>query len=305
MVQGWESRIDLANKRREAARQRKQARKLPKPISGDVVLSALLNGGLVNLDAAVIEAWLEIEGGKLLCYSHFRAESCHCKRCKFSHEYTISRMTNVNVMDDGVKDRFEVCMERTSNISSIPTANFSKLKFLCVDGECVYDHDNIQRWRDWVGGVKSRRKISTIHEDSSDESNNEKDSKVETNTIVSEKIHSDIQLEMVALSLVGTPTPPTVFPLLDVSSIILSNIAQYVSDNDLIQLYSTSTLMKRFMLSCTDLYERRRDYLNSFQLSGRDLSKMRKQEKKKKIKNANAKVTTKKDGHKKVKVCRH
>lgn len=36
MVKGWESRAELANKKREEARQRKQERKGPKIINGPV-----------------------------------------------------------------------------------------------------------------------------------------------------------------------------------------------------------------------------------------------------------------------------
>lgn len=310
MVQGWESRVDLANKRRAEARERKQARKEPKNVAGHAVCNFILSAKYVDPAACTIQAWVvNEEGGKPFCISHFRAEACKLKRCKFNHECTIAGMQDVEYTESLGSEETEPFMERYDDVALIPPDQQSKLKLLFVNGVCVYDRFNPAKWQRWSNAVKAQARsinldlntpqklstLGTIRETNEIEDDEKCGVAVDDITVRLSKLEAEN---------VQQPDSPTAITLYNlIPSGALEHMCSFSSDVDICHLYMTSAPLKDFICD-SFVRHRHRLYLESVCPSGRELSKMKKQEKKKKLKAANSKVSNKKDGHKKVKVCR-
>jgi hypothetical protein len=83
---------------------------------------------------------------------------------------------------------------------------------------------------------------------------------------------------------------------------LFGTVFAFISDIDICNAYASGLSIKSIIVADETAADRRKAYLSSIALTGKELSKMRKQEKKKKLKQANLKDTKK--GHKAVKVCR-
>ena len=328
MVQGWESRAHLANKRREEARERKQLKKGPQRLSGDVIINQLLKNGLIDLHNHAMEAWIQNEsGGKALCYSHFRAEAClKHRRCKFSHDVTLSLNRGHSYEPCAVETstpRSEAHMDLYINLASIPSKQYKNLNILFLDRDCVYDKQNPVVWQQWyeytlsrqqqdAGGLKTISEVDSIIPD--DESVLSMDTDVDIMRV------SNLDLESVSscVSHLGgggddsggqkagggdETLSSAVSPLCTLPAPLFSSIMCFVSDVDICNTYISSLTIKVAILANEVMASRRRSYLSSVTPTSKELSKLRKQEKKKKLKQSNLKDTSKK-GHKGVKVCR-
>lgn len=312
MVQGWESRAHLANKRREEARERKQAKKKTKKITGDVVLTALLHNSLIDVSQHTIEAWLISDfGGKDFCCAHFRAEACRLKRCKFSHDYSIAHMKDVQYSDLEISMETELYMVHIADITSLSGKDYKNLNFLFVDGSCVYDHSNPNNWKQWSERVKTQKRLNC--------GNNVENKSTPLKTIKESDCHQEEEHELsisdairavdkIDLNLTDVFESEirarSHISLHDLSSSVIKQVLYFTDDVELCQIYASSKAMQSLILFEESLCVRRKEYLSSITPTGKDLSKLKKQEKKKKLKQANGKISNKKDGHKKVKVCR-
>ena len=310
MVQGWESRAHLANKRREEARERKQNKKGPQKLSGDVIINQLLNNNLITLDNHSLECWIENErGGKAFCYAHFRAESCcKLKRCKFSHEFTVSHLRGHEYDDSDGGARSEPHMDCYHDLRNIPSKMYKNLKLLYLDQLCIYDRSDPLVWHQWYENTNSRRQKdgeglqtitevdSVIPDDMSVMSmGNIEESELENsfNTAVSLK---DDTVEDTQVS----SSTSSFLTLLPMSTLV--EIFSFASDIDICNMFASAQTMKTVILADESATLRRKMYLAEVTPTGKELSKLKKQEKKKKLKQANLKAS--KRGHKAVKVCR-
>lgn len=336
MVQGWESRAHLANKRREEARERKQMKKGPQRLSGDIIITQLLKNGLIDLENHGVEAWLENEsGGKALCYSHFRAEAClKHKRCKFSHEFTIA-LNRGHSYDPGASEtttpRSEAHMDLYTDLLSIPSKKCKNLTLLFFDRECVYDRENPLVWQQWyeltlsrqqqdAGGLRTITEVDSIIPDDESVLSMDTDGDMESvrgrggglNLNLESSFSSSVAVSVVSVCPEGKGdqkegdmkmSAAASSPLCTLPTPLFSNIMSFISDVDLCKTYVSALTIKTLILAEEDVAHRRKNYLSSVTPTSKDLSKLRKQEKKKKMKQANLKDTSKK-GHKGVKVCR-
>mmetsp|Transcript_922 Transcript_922/g.1997 ORF Transcript_922/g.1997 Transcript_922/m.1997 type:complete len:311 (+) Transcript_922:102-1034(+) len=309
MVQGWESRAHLANKRREEARERKQSKKGPQKLNGDVIINQLLKNDLIDLQKHAVEAWVENStAGKAMCYAHFRAEACSKhKRCKYSHDRTISlNRGHQYVESEDSTPRSEAYMDCYNNIESIPNKAYPRLCLLFIDQTCVYDSQCPHVWQQWYercNSQKSEAGLKTISEVDNDSVIPDDES------VLSLDIAGDLDLVETACRDLdmkadhrGACSHLRPCPLYTLPNNMLQTLFSFVSDVDLCTSFATALTMKNMMMADAVLADRRKTYLQSVTLTGKELSKLRKQEKKKKQKQANLKDTKK--GHKAVKVCR-
>ena len=310
MVQGWESRAHLANKRREEARERKQSKKGPQKLNGEVIINQLIKNKLIDFENHSVEAWVENEsGGKAMCYSHFRAESClKHKRCKFSHDFTISlnRGHQYSESEDNTT-RSEAHMDCYRDLKSIPAKEYTKLSLLFLDKVCIYDKCNAVVWQKWYERQNAQKSqqgedgLKTISEVDSVIPDDESVMSLDTIRCVDNVESSLSSLDIKKADPVSF-SAPTLCPLQCLPPHLSSALFEFMSDVDICNTYVTAMTMKNIILADEVAAERRKSHLQSVTLSGKELSKLRKQEKKKKMKQANLKDTKK--GHKAVKVCR-
>jgi hypothetical protein len=178
---------------------------------------------------------------------------------------------------------------------------------------CIYDHAFPARWREWCEAVKTAARtreaaatidtprklsaLSTIREVSEAD---ETGSVASTSTAIA-ALAAALEVSCLAHT---APTGPPLTSLHSVAPGILSHIFSFASDYDLCQLHMSCGVVRDVIGSDLLLQHRRCALLEELTPTGKELSKQRKQEKKKKLKAANSKVSNKKDGHKKVKVCR-
>lgn len=332
MVQGWESRAELANKRREEARARRRGRRGPQRLSGDAVLPLLLpllsssssssSSGAEDGSASAkshfskadqdngTEAWVECEG-KALCYSHFRGEACRQKRCKYSHEESVALKRGVEMKEDRL-GKSENHMKRYSCLQDIPKEEYGMLHLVFLGGECIYDRWNALPWHQWYEKMNNKNKNK--NKMPKNKSNNEAlDPIIEADSVMNEdeSVRSmdsegsdvDIDADFSSLSLKMEKSPHNHCFLLDLPPLVLYDIIDFCSNIDLCWFYLTSKTVKQRIAANEELLAKRNSYLSSVSLSSKDLSKLRKKEKKKKVKQAHTKDNSKK-GHKAVKVCR-
>jgi hypothetical protein len=313
MVQGWESRAHLASKRREEARERKQSKKGPQKLNGEVIINQVLKNDLIDLRHHNLEAWVENEsGGKALCYSYFRAEACvKHKRCKFSHEFTVSLNRGHEYSDNAENTaRSEVHMDCYTNLTAIPSKEYKNLNLLFLDQSCIYDKNNPVVWQQWYEQANSRKQqesegLQTISEGDSNSAIPDDESIMSMDT-ATEGGDLDLESSFVTCVTLGggrkERSGPSSCHLNTLPAEEFNRVFSFLSDVDLCNSYVSALSMKTIILADEEMAYRRKNYLASVTLTSKDLSKQRKQEKKKKMKQANLKDTKK--GHKAVKVCR-
>ena len=269
---------------------------------GETVLSVMLSDRFIPRNRHIIESWVQTEG-KPLCSAYFRADSCRSKRCKYSHANSVAVMRNVHFCaDDRVaKSGYEPCASKVEDISCIPRADFVKLMLLFVDGVCVYDYETTSTWQEWTRSFDTRGKLfessglvaATLPPISeTDSPEDEVD-----NNVHEKSIDNDITLSDLKLADKEHPLSPTsIAGLLDLSNMAFARVFSFGSELDLCHIYGSCRLLRDAMLADELNNFRRKDYLSSINLTAGDLSKLKKQNKKKRLKAANSKIVSKKDG---------
>lgn len=256
------------------------------------MLTSILSQKYVDPALHVFEAWLAGADGEELCAAHFRADACRARRCKYSHAFSVGIMKDVayDTTDSGDAWPVEPFVTCYKDLTQVPRAEYSKLNFLFIDGKCIYDHANPDNWSEWNKAFKKPpRELPTTQGSAGLAPIAEIDGHEDTDTITAttERI------------LLGTGDIPTkglnTAHILDIPAQEMIRMLSFVTDLDLCHLFETCGSINRCIQFDEILNFRRREYLSTVRLTGRDLSKMKKQEKKKKIKAANAKILPKKD----------
>lgn len=265
--------------------------------AGDVVLTAVLCGDLIDVAVHRVEGWIaNDDGGRSLCAAHFRADACHARRCKLSHANSIALMRNVECSDSADTACEEPWVSRVDDISTIPRADFSRLHFLFVDGVCVFDYKHENNWNQWKSSFLTERRVI---------------SKLDCKpSVLSPILESNVALD--ELDLPQTDTVEQTVGTIKISEDngkdsylaivklfprVLCLVLSFCLDVELCRMAETCTELKLLIESDELLSFRKRDYLASVSLTGKDLKKMRKKEKKKKLKAANYNKLPKKDGY--------
>jgi hypothetical protein len=280
---------------------------------GEVVLNAMLSNRFVDISGHALEAWLCVDG-KAMCSAHFRADACRVRRCKHSHAHSVALMSNVqHVESDENGAECEPCAMKVNNISELLKGDYEKLIFLFFDGYCIYDHANRSNWEEWSGGFKLHRResdadaepkltalsaiqeVDYCHEDIVDGKSSGR-SKSDTSDALADSV-GIINLQA-KLSCLKVESDHITWSVLDLPSSTIHRILSFVMDADLCQLYACCKAIEYLIVSDELLNYRRKAYLSSICLTGKEISKLKKQEKKKKTIAANAKVLTKKDAYK-------
>lgn len=301
MVKGnWERRAELVAARRVEERNKKAQKSVGSKLlaTAESVITKVQRDPLLEEDTA--EAWLQSEQEVPVCREWFRTESCSVKRCKQSHEWTIGHLRNVNFNEDE-NTRTENLPLGPFLLSSVARKDYSRLMFLSVAGECVYDKTQPDVWEAWieqrtqfVKGLDRASKLRAISEASDELGRDRGDSMASM---------SDVAAGMGKLGITNTsvssgPDFSAFFcdadnQVIAPFSTVFSHLVPYLSTLEVRNVAITSKAMYSHCQR-VDVYKmRRREALTQI---AADLSRVKKTEKKKKAKQANVKKESKKDG---------
>jgi hypothetical protein len=326
----------MAAIRRLEAKERKARRNRPKQVSPESVISKLIGNDSLMGSGAKVEVWLEDPNDSTprVCSSWFRTEECTNRKCRLSHECpTIARLRNVAPVfnrNDEEEEAPTVLEERACltpvGISSIISRDYCRVMIVSVDNECVFDYGNNNVWLQWLESHKKKFLLQSATRGSLGlpvvkEEHSEEDSEDETLSIEKEAEVDidDIALDnMVASMTVGeghmhrtssSPSSCGLKPsaaatnqcmftteesgLIHGDKVIPAIILSLLSDEEVVSLMSTCKGVKACCLRDEVFRQRRREGISAF---SHEQSRRKKDEKKKRIKSANAKKTGKKDG---------
>lgn len=328
MVKGnWERRAELANVKRQEARERKQLKKSGKVVNPESVLQKLFKDSTLRAVGARIEVYVAHPDAGVVCKTHLRTADCRVKRCRLLHDECMSVSHLRNVQPPGGEE-FTASIDATMTLGFdsstsvpekrclppepidevMPLKDWSTLMFVAIDDECVYDYTTSDVWNKWIAAYRVSAKKSgglpTIDDDG-EEDNDGGDSDSDDNAGDGEQLRSEAEygdttrsgkivtkksLQVVA----GSAGRNLLFGLLERCSAATSLLLMHLTVADLLcSLLPCSKGVKLCVLRDEGFRVRRRETLS---LITRDLRKRKKDEKRKKVKNANVKKVDKKDG---------
>jgi hypothetical protein len=329
MVKGnWERRAELANVKRQEARERKQLKKSGKVVNPESVLQKLFKDTTLRAGGARVEVYVAHPDAGVVCKTYLRTADCRVKRCRLLHDEGVSVSHLRNMQASGGEEftasstaaataPATVCVESSTSVPEkrcspcapldevMPLKDWNTLMFVAIDGECVYDYTTSDVWNEWIAAYRVAAQKSgslpTVDEDG-DEENGGDDSdgdhkgnderpqsadECESNTKRRAEKGTKAAVEVTAGSTERNP----LFRLL--SSTAAIHLFMHLTVADLLcSLLPCSKGVKLCVLRDEGFRVRRREALS---LVTRDLSKRKKDEKRKKVKNANVKKVDKKD----------
>lgn len=327
MVKGsnWVTKEERTNKKTKGPKGSKLADQENKRVQQtDSILKSIVDN--IDLSSHRLEAWIRSDNGKMFCFAHFRADACRSKRCKYSHEFTIAAMDNVIYTEEANakgSERTELCMTHIPDAASlIGKEECKKIAFLFLSGTCIFDYANPRNWHQWKNEhcsshnrlypdslnsiesgqclVRQLRPISEIaceHEDDivnpnyvDEADGKERGTSVDLDITIS-SLHSKLILDTSTLGNRNFPPLLCKFP-----GSILKIVLSFLERQDMDALFqfsqSSNTLNHDVVETDTHNYELSTP---SSTAEIKLLSKRRKEERKKKVKNAFISKSNRKD----------
>lgn len=163
MVKGnWERRAELADVRRAEAKAKKLARRQPKAAAPESVVNKLIRDeSIATLNCLV---WLENNEAVKVCSAHFRGEMCGNKKCRIFHpSSTIAHLRGVPLPGDGDAEMEDVACNEPILLHSVETRQLSRIRFISVDGRCVFDATQPGVWDSWYTERNQQLKENTAN----------------------------------------------------------------------------------------------------------------------------------------------
>jgi hypothetical protein len=313
MVKGnWERRAELVAARRleERANKANKAAGAKQFASGESVATKLSRDSQLQDGGARIEAWLEQNSPELMCHSWLRLEKCTQKKCKYTHETNIAHLSDLNCDPQEERPTEPLCAGPIF-LNDVPKKDYSRLRFIAVNGACVYDHLFPDVWSQWSAqravvtaaldksklppiaeaAEASRTRLKSDGEDSAECGDEELDGSRPRDSAM-----DDLSQSVQGLILSGPdfsaffldPDHQAIAPF---ASIITSIMLQ-LNAQDAGKLALANKAMHAQSLKTEIFRLRRREGMAAYVV---EQSKAKKQEKKKKAKQANVKKDSKKD----------
>ncbi|KAJ1391296.1 hypothetical protein B484DRAFT_459504 [Ochromonadaceae sp. CCMP2298] len=308
MVKGnWERRAELVATRRlgeKAIKANKKSTKT-KPVGGESVLTKLLRDTLLleSTPPPVILLWLESDPPEAVCRSWLRTEACPQRKCKNKHESSLGRVIGIAYdAEDG--QTIEMMCGDPVELRSVAIRDANRLRFVTVNGTCIFDHQYPDLWVEWLlyrSPIKPAEgeelSLQTIKEagdggDGAAEGADEAEAGPGSDPAQDE---GELSMEKLSLS----PASFSRFFLdFDNQSAapfakVMVGLLPFLTNEEVVRLVMTNKHMLHHGLKIEWVRARQREGLALF---SSQQSKAKKSEKKKKIKNANVKRDSKKDG---------
>lgn len=304
----WERRAEMAQKKRDDAKDRKQKRS-SRHYNVESVVSKLLRNDYLRATNSSINGYIGSDDERPLCPSWCRLGTCEVKRCRKSHEATVSDLHDVIWTDDMANTphpHLILCPLR-----DVEPKDYQKIVFISVNRTCVYDKHVLHVWENWR---QTHQETSTeitplaeepagISDDDSDEdnakdemsgavanitgddnykSNDEEGKENENKNGLKSDSYSIANSSSATFLLEGLDTPT--FSLL-LSFCVLPSVCAL----------ATTCRTARNRVRVDDFArQRKREFLT---LHAKEISRRKKEEKRKKAKQANLKKVSKKDSY--------
>lgn len=285
----WERRAERANIEREEARERKLNKKLnnQKKIPNiEIILNYLYLNEKYDTYNDIIKVWIEdiTLFDHYLCSNWLRNGDCNIKRCNLSHEYTFFGIRNIQLphIDHNNEPLIEMKL-----LSEIHPDKYPLVRFIAINDTCVYDWLYPNVWMEWstakLQDIKSRKTLKAVNEENLNNNqdlieNNEKEQNIKENeNVVNSSINHLNSINHFS----------------NISQLLLSNIFQYCTLNDICSLSETSQFLRNIIRKDTHIRLRKKEFLD---IHSKEINKKKKDEKKKKTKNSYLKKQDKKDG---------
>jgi len=269
--------------------------------TAESVITKVQRDPLLEKDGSKIEVWLLSDSDTSVCREWLRTEWCSIKRCKNVHASTVGHLRKLKYIEDEDKTS-ENLPSGPFPLSSLSHKDFSRLQFLAINRECVYDKAYPEVWDTWieqrtlfVKGLERTSKLDAIDEvpgDIKDRGNS-----VDSAELISEN------LEQIGITETTKDTASGIGfsdffldgdnQVLVPFATIFSHLVPFLSTLEMRNIAITN---KRMSIHCqrVDVYKlRRREALTQI---AAEASKIKKMEQKKKLKQANVKKESKKDG---------
>eukprot|EP01041_Mallomonas_annulata_P010426 gene10426-21752_t len=269
-------------------------------ISPEVVFSKLITTGHTSREDIIMLCWTSSDVsisevpvkdghnvGRFVCKAWYRSDVCTNRKCKLKHEgYPMSEFKGVIYFEDDPDPKEQLCYGPFP-IHLITTKTAKFIKFIALDNTIIYDYAHPCVWSSWydsqclrLGMLNDQFPLSTIEEHADDSIEN---------FIKSEELIQSMKISIPSFTLDNWLK----FNINDHLLKCIASICQYVHNIDFLSLISSSKYIRNVMLKEESIFIRRKELQS---MISHTVAKMKKIDKKKRIKHANLKRTDKKDG---------
>ena len=308
MVKGsWDRKNDSATARREEKRMKKSKDKIE---LGETVRAKLLSGSFQFSRSSSIMVWCSTAEERTVCSDWFRTDSCSLKKCKLGHRgASVSHLSGVYGGDIPSKPNETMC-ERPVLLADVAARDAKRIKFISIDGRCVFDYLCPENWNNFVfecasatAGSVVATKTLNLRDDADVEGavalTTAEDSTTTADDPVCAVAFSALRVEQPASTTSATSCspandtklssrtpPPDNLPTLFVNIWRCASTAllPFLSDVDMVHVSQCCAVLRKQCME-NDTFRSRRKEL--FSRRAPSFNKLRRAEQKKKIKQAN------------------
>jgi hypothetical protein len=307
MVKGnWERRAELVAARRIEERSQKAAKAAGSKqfATGESVVTKLMRDPWIEQSGSTVEAWLKGDSDGRCCQAWLRTEQCATKKCKLSHEISVAHLANVPYDASRTTTEGETACTGPTNLRDVAKKDYNRLYFVAVNGTCVYDYSYPEVWSEWIqqravltAGMDNRKMAAIPEEGARRTSEDNIELAAENGRGADDTAESTLCAAITATTITTAdfaaffldPQNQSIVPF----GTVVSNIMLFLDATEAAAIAMTNKQIYQHCLK-TELFRLRRREGQAAYLAGQ--SKAKKQEKKKKAKQANAKKESKKDG---------
>lgn len=308
--------------RRTEAKEKKASKSDTTKINLESILQKLQRDEQLIASGANVNVWLTDPSENMLCKCYMRRDDCRSKKCKLAHNgVTIAHIRNVpftaSTDSHGLQESEKACLPPVA-LDTVTAKESNKIMFIAVDGACVFDYLNHDLWHKWIAvhhpvcptdsdilrsptTEKSRKTASNgtailpalleaekeaDHEETQSESTSVGDSEEEKEKVP--KKEEKISKKLSASS----SSSKKIFFASEADGKSLSQVFTFLSNEEVIALLCCSKITKSVCLKDELVRQRKKEAISAF---AHDVSKKKKEEKRKKAKNACISKVDKKD----------
>lgn len=304
--------------RRTEAKEKKASRSDTTKINLESILHKLQRDEQLLASGANINVWLSDPTETMLCKCYMRKDDCRNKKCKLRHNgVTIANLRNVTFTPSSetplVQESEKACLPPVS-VHDVAAKESSKIMFIAVDGACVFDYLYPDLWHKWIAAhnptaptdsdilrsptlsekarkssLKGTSPLLPRQDETEDNSGSDSHySEDETETDKSARKYEKIPVKVSEHSSSSSRT----FFSSEAEAKNLSKIFTFLSNEDVISLLICGKTPKSLVLKDEAVRQRKKEAISAF---AHDVSKKKKEEKRKKAKNACISKVDKKD----------
>ena len=316
----WERRAEMSLIRRTEAKEKKASKNDTTKVKPESILHKLQRDEHLNHSGAVVKVFLADPTEFMMCKCYLRRDECRIKKCKLPHDgVTIAHLKNVpytiNSDVHATQESEKACLPPVP-LDEVAAKESHRMMFIAIDDTCVFDYLHPDIWHQWSaihqpsaaasdgnneGAVSTKKKShrdvpSTVTSDQlpplieetegNDSNNDDIESESETSS------NDELMMERPVVLMNYSSSSTKVFFASENEGKIYSKLFVFLNNEDIISLLTCSKMTKSMCLKDEQVRHRKKEAIS---LLSHDLSKKKKEEKRKKAKNACISKVDKKD----------